>query len=263
MKRIKIKTKEEIEKMEIVGKLTAEVLEMIKKYVNIGITTEEIDKICHNYIINKQKAIPACLGYKGFPKSTCISVNDVVCHGIPSKNELKNGDIVNIDVSIIKNGYHGDASKMFLVGNVNKKYKKLCKSTRKSLYIALKLIKPGTKISKLGKHIQKYISKKKLSIVEEYCGHGIGKKFHESPQILHYNNNQQTVLKKGMAFTVEPMINFGNKEVYCCKDGWTIKTKDKSYSAQYEHTIVVTNTGCKILTIQKDEKIDKILINKK
>ncbi|WP_343154932.1 type I methionyl aminopeptidase [Buchnera aphidicola (Pseudoregma panicola)] len=264
MKKIKIKTKEEIEKMRISGRLTAKVLEMIKKYISIGITTEEIDKICHDYIINKQKAIPACLGYKGFPKSTCISVNNIVCHGIPNKYKLQNGDIVNIDVSVVKNGYHGDASKMFMVGKVNKKYKRLCKSARKSLYIALKLIKPGIKISKLGKNIQKYISKKKFSIVEEYCGHGIGKKFHENPQILHhYDKRQETIIEKGMAFTVEPMINFGNKEVYCCKDGWTVKTVDKSYSAQYEHTIIVTNSGCNILTFQKNEKINKILINKK
>ncbi|WP_343191923.1 type I methionyl aminopeptidase [Buchnera aphidicola] len=261
---VKIKTKEEIEKMKIAGKLTAEVLEMIKNYMHPGITTQEIDKICHDYIIHKQKAIPACLGYKGFPKSTCISINNVVCHGIPNKEKIKNGDIVNVDISVIKNGYHGDSSKMFIIGDVKKKYKDLCKSTKKSLYIAIRLIKPGIKISKIGENIQKYIFKKNFSIVEDYCGHGIGKKFHEDPQILHYKNNSQiTILKEGMTFTIEPMINFGKKEVYCCKDGWTVKTKDKSYSAQYEHTILVTKYGCKILTIRKEENINKILMNKK
>ncbi|WP_343189230.1 type I methionyl aminopeptidase [Buchnera aphidicola (Chaitoregma tattakana)] len=264
MEKIQIKDKEAIEKMEAAGKLTSEVLEMIELYIFPGITTEKIDKICHDYIIYEQKAIPACLGYKGFPKSTCISINNTVCHGIPNSTKLQDGDIVNVDVSVIKNGYHGDASKMFMVGSVNERNKKLCEATKNSLYIALKLIKPGIKISILGSSIQNYIFKKKLSIVEEYCGHGIGRKFHEEPQILHYKNeHQKTILKPGMTFTIEPMINLGKKEVYCCSDGWTIKTKDQSYSAQYEHTVLVTNNGCNILTIQKEENINKILINNK
>ncbi|WP_343188358.1 type I methionyl aminopeptidase [Buchnera aphidicola (Ceratoglyphina bambusae)] len=251
MKNIKIKNKKEIEKMKYVGKLTAKVLNMIENYIVPGITTEKIDKICHNYIINKQKAIPACLGYNGFPKSTCISINDTVCHGIPNNiDKLKDGDIVNIDISIIKNEYHGDSSRMFFVGNVKKKYIHLCKTTKKSMYKAIESIKPNISISTIGSKIEEYISKKKFSIVEEYCGHGIGKMFHEEPYVLHYKNkNTNIILKEGMTFTIEPMINYGKKEVYTCKDGWTVKTKDKSYSAQYEHTVLVTKKGCKILTL--------------
>ncbi|VFP88177.1 Methionine aminopeptidase [Buchnera aphidicola (Cinara piceae)] len=259
----KLKSKYDIKQMRISGKITANVLEMIKPYIVPDISTEDINKICHNFITLKKKAIPACLGYNNFPKSICISINDVVCHGIPNKNLfLKNGDIVNIDVSVIKNDYYTDASKMFFVGKVDKKNKLLCKTTRKSLYLSLACIKPENKINNIGKIIQKYIENKKFSVVKEYCGHGIGKKFHDFPHILHfYNKTNNIEIKEGMTFTVEPMVNTKSSYVKCMNDGWTVKTLDGGYSAQYEHTILVTNNGCEILTHQKKEKIPKILIN--
>ncbi|XBC39428.1 MAG: type I methionyl aminopeptidase [Buchnera aphidicola (Nurudea shiraii)] len=264
MTNISIKKNYEIEKMRKVGKLVAEVLEMIKNHIKPGISTGELDLICHKYMINHQKSKPACLGYNGFPKSICVSINNVVCHGIPSHNKkLKHGDIVNIDVAIIKNKYYGDASKMFFVGKPTKLGKLLCKVARKSLYLSLKVIKPGILLNEIGKTIQKHVENYHFSIVKEYCGHGIGTKFHEEPQILHYNHHsdKKIVLKPGMTFTVEPMINAGNCEVKCMDDGWTVKTKDASLSAQYEHTILVNEEGCEILTIQKGEKIPKILKN--
>ncbi|CAL4320547.1 Methionine aminopeptidase [Buchnera aphidicola (Thelaxes suberi)] len=264
MQNIIIKKKHEIQKMRLSGKLAANVLDMIEKYLQPLISTEEINNICYNYIINTQKAIPACLGYKGFPKSICISINDVVCHGIPNKTEIiKNGDIVNIDVAIIKDGYYGDTSRMFLIGNVDYMSKKLCNVTQNSLYQSLRIIQSGISLSEIGKSIQKYVEKNNFSIVKEYCGHGIGKSFHEEPHILHYDNkyNKNIILQEGMIFTIEPIINAGSAEVYCTNDHWTVKTKDKSRSAQYEHTVLVTKSGCEILTIQKYEKIEKILIN--
>lgn len=251
MTKISIKSSQEINKMRTAGKLTAEVLIMIQEHLIPGITTSEIDNICYNYIIKKQKAIPACLGYNGFPKSICTSINDVVCHGIPSNSQiLKNGDIINIDVSIIKNGYHCDASQMFFIGQIDNLARHLCNTTQKSLYKAINLVRPGTRLSEIGKVIQQYVENKKFSVVREYCGHGIGKLFHEPPQILHYNHDdKEFTLKKGMTFTIEPMINVGSKEIECMNDGWTVKTKDHSLSAQYEHTILVTNKGCEILTV--------------
>ncbi|WP_422667167.1 type I methionyl aminopeptidase [Buchnera aphidicola] len=259
-----IKTESEIEKMKISGKLAAEVLEMIENYIKPDISTEEINNICHDYIVYKQKAIPACLGYHGFPKSICISVNDVVCHGIPkSQKILKEGDIVNIDVTVIKNNYHGDTSKMFFVGKVSILAKRLCQITRESLYKALNIVHPGIPLYKIGETIQNYVEKNNFSVVKEYCGHGIGYNFHEQPHILHYKNiKNNMIIQKGMIFTIEPMINAGHADVKCMKDGWTVKTKDRSLSAQYEHTILVTHNGCNILTWQKDEKIRSTLINK-
>ncbi|VFP83637.1 type I methionyl aminopeptidase [Buchnera aphidicola] len=258
-----LKNEYDLQQIRISGKITANVLEMIKPYIIPDISTKDIDDICHNYIINVKKAIPACLGYNNFPKSICISVNDVVCHGIPNKKLfLKNGDIVNIDVSVIKNNYYTDASKMFLVGSVNKKNKLLCQITRNSLYLSLKCIKHGAKINKIGQIIQKYVEKNKFSVVKEYCGHGIGKNFHELPYILHfYNKNDHTIMQKGMVFTIEPMVNEKSSSIKCMKDGWTVKTQDGGLSSQYEHTIVVTSTGCEIITHQKNEKIPKIFIN--
>lgn len=264
MTNIPIKNKNEIKKMRIAGKLAAEVLEMIKHHVKPGISTEELNYICHNFIVHQQKAKPACLGYKGFPKSVCISVNDVVCHGIPNKNEiLKNGDIVNIDVTIIKEKYFGDTSKMFFVGEPTKIGKRICEIAQKSLYIALHLIKPGVSLNILGYNIQNFVEKNNFSIVREYCGHGIGSNFHEEPQVLHhcYYDNNHIILQPGMIFTVEPMINVGSHEIICMNDGWTIKTKDHSLSAQYEHTILVNKQGCEILTLQKEECIPQLLIN--
>ncbi|QCI24315.1 type I methionyl aminopeptidase [Buchnera aphidicola (Muscaphis stroyani)] len=259
-----IKTESEIEKMRISGKLAAEVLEMIEKHIQPNINTEQINDICHNYITNKQHAKSACLGYKGFPKSICISVNDVVCHGIPNKNQiLKEGDIVNVDITIVKNGYHGDVSKMFHVGKTSILSQRLCKVAQESLYKSLFIIKPKIRLNKIGEIIQKNVEKNNFSIVREYCGHGIGLNFHEEPHVLHYKNQENNIiLKKGMIFTIEPMINAGNSQVKCLNDGWTVKTKDHSLSAQYEHTVLVTKYGCDILTWQKNEKICKSLVNK-
>ncbi|HMI76900.1 MAG TPA: type I methionyl aminopeptidase [Buchnera sp. (in: enterobacteria)] len=260
-----IKNNEEINKIRIAGKLAAEVLDMIEDYIEPNITTEDLNQICHNYIINKQKATPACLGYNGYPKSICTSVNDIVCHGIPNaQKKLKKGDIINIDVTIIKDGYHGDTSTMFYVGNPSILSKRLCNVAQNSLYLALRLIKPGIPLRILGESIEKYVKCKNFSVVHEYCGHGIGKLFHEEPQVLHYNetnNHQNIILQTGMIFTVEPMVNAGKRYVRCMKDRWTIKTKDHSLSAQYEHTILVTQYGCEILTLQKKEDITSILIN--
>ncbi|AEH39734.1 methionine aminopeptidase [Buchnera aphidicola (Cinara tujafilina)] len=261
--KISLKNKKEIEYMRISGKITANVLEMIKHHIKPFISTDEINQICHDYITKKKKAIPACLGYHKFPKSICISVNDVVCHGIPNKNIfLMEGDIVNIDVAVIKNNYYSDASKMFYVGKINEQKKLLCNMAKNCLYESLKYVKPGVPISGIGKVIQNYIKKSNFSIVREYCGHGIGKNFHELPQVLHYENTENDIiLKSGMTFTIEPMINEKSPDVYCSKDGWTIKTRDKGLSAQYEHTILITNNGCEILTIQNNENIPKIFIN--
>ncbi|CAL4320036.1 type I methionyl aminopeptidase [Buchnera aphidicola] len=252
--KITIHTQKDIKKMILVGQLTAEVLKMIKHYIKPNVSTNYLNNICHNYIVKKQKAIPAALGYNGFPKSVCISVNDEVCHGIPSDLKiLKEGDIINIDVSIIKNKYYGDSSKMFSVGKISKKSKKICKVAKKSLYKAIQILKPGLNINYIGKTIQKYVEKKKFSIVREYCGHGIGKNFHMPPYILHYFDKKEKnlLLKKGMIFTIEPMINQGKQYVYQEDDGWTIKTKDKSISAQYEHTVLITKKKYKILTSRK------------
>ncbi|HET9678646.1 MAG TPA: type I methionyl aminopeptidase [Buchnera sp. (in: enterobacteria)] len=262
--KINIKNKEEIEKIKISSKLASEVLDMISEYMIENINLEKINKICHEYITEKQNAIPACLGYLGYPKSICISVNDVVCHGIPNKKQyLKEGDIVNVDVTVLKNGYYGDTSKMFSIGKINKTAKKLCQTTKKSLYLTFKKIKPGVPINIIGKIIEKETEKHGFSIVKEYCGHGIGKNFHEEPQILHYyNKNQNEPLQENMIFTIEPMINAGKSYVKLMKDNWTVKTQDKSLSAQYEHTILVTKNGCKILTKRKTEKIPYEFNNK-
>lgn len=253
---ISIKSKKDIQKMRIAGRLAANILEMIEQYMYPGISTEELDQICHQYMKN-QKSTSACLGYHGFPKSICTSINDVVCHGIPSNtNILKTGDIINVDISIIKNGFYADTSKMFIIGKTTKIAKTLCEVTQKSLYLAIKKIKPGIPLRTIGKTIQKCIEKHKFSIVREYCGHGIGKNLHEEPQILHYNSEDYGIkLKKGMAFTIEPMINAGKHSIIIMEDNWTVKTKDHSLSAQYEHTVVVTNDGCEILTLRKEESI--------
>lgn len=258
-----IKTPQEIEKMRLAGRLAANVLEMIEPYVKAGTSTGEIDRRCHDYIVDTQRAIPACLGYRGFPKSVCISLNDVVCHGIPSDDKLlKSGDIVNIDVTVIKDGYHGDTSKMFFVGTPSIQAKRLCETTQESLYLALRLVKPGLRLRVLGQEIQKYVEGKNFSVVRDYCGHGIGMLFHEEPQILHYDaDDRGVVLQKGMTFTIEPMVNVGNCHVRSMRDGWTVKTKDHSLSAQYEHTVAVIEGGCEILTRRQDENIPAVLLN--
>lgn len=258
---IYIKTPEEIAKMRISGKLASKVLEIIQPYVKEGVSTNELNQICHQYITKIQKATPAPLGYQGFPKSVCISINNEVCHGIPNdKKKLQQGDIVNIDVTIIKNGWHGDTSKMFIVGKTNIIAKKLCDTAKESLNLAINIIKPGIRLYKIGKIIQNYVEKKNFSIVREYCGHGIGKHFHESPQILHYKaDDGGIILKEGMTITIEPMINIGNYQTYVAQDGWTVKTKDNSLSAQYEHTIAVTANGCEILTLRSDDILTRFI----
>lgn len=253
---VQIKTPEEIEKMRIAGHLAAEVLEMIGPYVEQGITTDELDKICHEYIVNQQQAIPAPLNYNGFPKSICTSVNQVVCHGIPSdKKTLKNGDIINIDVTVIKDGYHGDTSKMFYVGEVAEHAKKLCFITQECLYKAIDILKPGTYLGDIGHIISKHAHSHHFSVVEEYCGHGIGKVFHEEPQVLHYGKPGTGLqIEEGMIFTVEPMINAGKKYTKLNKkDGWTVTTKDGRLSAQWEHTLLITANGCDVLTKRSEE----------
>lgn len=261
---ISIKTKEEIKKMRNVCRLAAEVLEFIEPYVIPGISTAELDKICHDYITKEQNAIPACLNYHGFPKSICTSINDVICHGIPNNNDiLKNTDIINIDVAVLKDGFYGDVSRMFIMKDVACLAKKLCDITKQVLYKVLRIIKPGIYLNKIGKSIQKFIEKNNFSVVREYCGHGIGKRFHEDPQVLHYDSyDNSIILKEGMIFTIEPMINSGERYVKKMDDGWTVKTKDKSLSAQYEHTILVNKTGCEILTLRKEEPfISSVLVN--
>lgn len=258
---ISIKTPEEIEKMRVAGRLAAEVLEMIAEHVVPGVSTAELDRLCDDHIVNKQHAVSACLGYHGFPKSVCISVNEVVCHGIPSDDKiLKDGDIVNIDVTVIKDDYHGDTSTMFIVGKPTIQGERLCRVTQESLYLALRMVKPGIRLRTLGREIQKFVEAQDFSVVREYCGHGIGKGFHEEPQVLHYDaDDGGVVLQPGMAFTIEPMVNAGDYRIRSMKDGWTVKTKDRSLSAQYEHTIVVTENGCEIMTLRKDDTIPAVL----
>jgi methionyl aminopeptidase len=249
-----IKTESEIEKMRIAGKLAADVLEIIAPYVVPGVTTDELNKICHDYIVDVQKAIPAPLNYHGFPKSICTSINQQVCHGIPSEKKLKSGDIVNIDITIIKDDYHGDTSKMFCVGDVSPHAKRLIKITQEAMFLGIEQVKPGATLGDIGHAIQKYAEANRYSVVREFCGHGIGKKFHEEPQVLHYGRaGEGEVLEAGMILTIEPMINLGKRHVKVLADGWTAVTKDRSLSAQWEHTILVTNDGFEILTLRQEE----------
>lgn len=253
---IKIKTPEEIEKMRVAGRLAAEVLEMIAPHVVAGITTDEINRICHDYIVNEQKAIPAPLNYHGFPKSICTSVNHVVCHGIPGDKKLKKGDIVNVDITVIKDGFHGDTSQMFYIGKPSIKAKRLVEIARESLIRGIQIVKPGAQLGDIGHAVQSYAESQNCSVVREYCGHGIGTEFHEDPQVLHYGNPGTGVeLKPGMTFTIEPMINDGKAHVTLMRDGWTVITKDRSLSAQWEHTILVTEDGYEILTLREGENI--------
>lgn len=252
----KAKTPDEIAKMRVAGRLAAEVLEMIGERVVPGVSTGELDKVCHDHIVNQQKAVPACLNYKGFPKSICTSVNQVVCHGIPNDNKtLKNGDIINIDVTVIKDGYHGDTSKMFIVGKAAPHADRLINITQESLYKAIEIVRPGTRLGDIGHVIQTYAESNYYSVVREYCGHGIGKVFHEEPQVLHYGRAGTGMeLKEGMTFTIEPMLNAGKRHTKLSKkDGWTVETRDGRLSAQWEHTIAVTASGCEVLTARSEE----------
>lgn len=256
---VSIKSPEEIAAMRIAGRLAADVLEMIVPHVRAGVSTGELDRICHDYIVNVQNAIPAPLNYNGFPKSICTSVNEVICHGIPSdKKILKDGDILNIDVTVIKDGWHGDTNRMFYIGDVPEHAKRLCEVTQECMYKAIDMVKPGCTLSDIGKAIAKHARAKHYSVVEEYCGHGIGLVFHEDPQVLHYgegyNRRNDLTLAEGMTFTIEPMINAGKKHTKLnTKDGWTVTTKDRRLSAQWEHTMAVTANGVEVLTARPDE----------
>ncbi|VAW61709.1 Methionine aminopeptidase [hydrothermal vent metagenome] len=254
---ILIKTADEIEKMRIAGRLAAEVLEMIEPHVKPGVTTNTLDQICHDYIVNEQKAIPAPLNYHGFPKSICTSLNFQVCHGIPCDKKLKNGDIINIDITVIKDEYHGDTSMMFYVGDPSIKGKRVSEVSRACMIEAIKRVKPGATLGDIGAVIQNYAEPRGFSVVREYCGHGIGRGFHEDPQVMHYGEaGTGAVLEQGMIFTIEPMINIGKRQVKVLKDNWTVVSKDHSLSAQWEHTILVTADGYEVLTLRQGETID-------
>jgi methionyl aminopeptidase len=253
---ITIKTAEDIEKLRIAGRLAGEVLDYIEPFIKPGVTTAEIDKLCHDYMVEVQGCIPAPLnyappGYAPYPKSTCTSVNHQVCHGVPNERPLKKGDIVNLDITTIKDGWHGDTSRMFIVGNESTILaKRLCLVTLECLWIGIAQVRPGAHLGDIGAAIQRHAEKNGFSVVREFCGHGIGRKFHEEPQVLHYGKaGTGPVLEPGMVFTIEPMINAGKAAISELPDGWTIVTKDRSLSAQWEHTIVVTETGCEVLTL--------------
>ncbi|MEK9655779.1 MAG: type I methionyl aminopeptidase [Halieaceae bacterium] len=258
MNSAKPKTESELDGMRLAGRLAAEVLEMIAPQVVVGMTTGEIDRICHDYIVNVQKAVPAPLNYKGFPKSICTSVNEVICHGIPSDTKkLRSGDIINIDVTVIKDGWHGDTSIMLGIGDVAAHANRLMRVTQECLYKALALVKPGATLGDLGAVIQQHAEANYYSVVREYCGHGIGQVFHEEPQVLHYGRAGTGLkLEPGMTFTVEPMINAGKRYTKLnAHDGWTVTTRDGRLSAQWEHTIGVTESGCEVFTRRRDEAL--------
>jgi methionyl aminopeptidase len=251
-----IKTPEEVEKMRIAGRLAADVLHMIGPSVHDGVTTEELDRICHDYIVNYQQAIPAPLNYRGFPKSICTSVNHVVCHGIPSQKRLKRGDVVNIDVTVIKNGYHGDTSRMFFVGEPPIIARRVCTIAYECMCIGITMVRPGIRLGDIGYAIQQHAETNNCSIVREYCGHGIGRRFHEDPQVLHYGKpGQGEELIPGMTFTIEPMVNAGKRYTKLLPDGWTVITKDHSISAQWEHTVLVTETDFEVLTLRPGDAL--------
>ncbi len=241
--------------MRVAGALASSVLTMIEPRVKAGITTDELDRICHEYIIDKLDAIPAPLNYRGFPKSICTSINHVVCHGIPGNKRLKNGDIINIDITVIKEDYHGDTSKMFCVGQPSVRARRLVDTTYECLLLGIDMVRPGTRLGDIGHAIQSYAEARQFSVVQEYCGHGIGRQFHEDPQVLHYGlPGTGVALEAGMTITIEPMINAGKRHVKLLPDNWTVVTKDHSLSAQWEHTILVTEDGHEVLTRRPEEK---------
>jgi methionyl aminopeptidase len=247
---VTIKTPEEQDKMRVAGRLAADVLDMIGDHVRPGITTEEIDHICHEYITEVQGAVPAPLNYRGFPKSVCTSVNHVVCHGIPGERRLKSGDAVNIDVTVIKDGFHGDTSRMFFVGKPGVQAQRLAQVAFDGMWLGIEELAPGKHLGDVGAAIQEFVEKNRFSIVREYCGHGIGRAFHEDPQVLHYGQRGTGMeLKAGMTLTVEPMVNAGKRYVKLLPDGWTVVTKDHSLSAQWEHTVLITDSGYEVLTL--------------
>jgi len=244
-----LKSPEEIEKMRVAGRLAGQVLRMIAPHVQPGITTAELDRICHEYITEEQDAIPAPLNYRGFPKSICTSVNHVVCHGIPGDKVLKDGDIINIDITVLKDGWHGDTSKMFQVGTPTIRGQRIADIAHQAMVRGIEMVRPGIRLGDIGDAIQSYAQGESCSVVREYCGHGIGRGFHEEPQVLHYGKpGQGELLVPGMVFTIEPMINLGKRETRLLPDGWTVITRDRSLSAQWEHTIAVTGDGHDVLT---------------
>jgi len=245
---VRIKTPEEIEAMKPACQLAANTLIMIEEHIRPGISTDDINDIVHDYTV-KHGAVPAPLNYRGFPKSVCTSVNHVVCHGIPGEKKLKNGDIINVDVTSILNGWHGDTSKTFFVGEPKPRAKKVTEIAKKALEIGISVTKPGATLGDIGHAIQSFVEGEKCSVVREYCGHGIGQVFHEDPQVLHYGKpGEGMVLKAGMVFTIEPMVNIGKAGIKLLNDGWTVVTRDKSLSAQFEHTLALHEYGVEILT---------------
>ncbi len=252
---INLKSQQEIDCMRTAGQLAAEVLDVVTPFVVPGVSTEELDKICFDHITEVQKAVPANVGYRGYEKTICASVNQVICHGIPSANKiLKDGDIINIDVTVLKDGWHGDTSKMFLVGKTQPHNERLVKVTQECLYKAIEVVRPGARLGDIGAVIQQHAEQNHYSVVEDYCGHGIGKVYHDEPQVLHYGKfGTGLELKAGMCFTIEPMINQGKKHTKLLSDGWTVETKDGRNSAQWEHTIAVTEQGFEVLTQRSEE----------
>tara|TARA_B100000035_G_scaffold313744_1_gene328158 strand:- start:7795 stop:8589 length:795 start_codon:yes stop_codon:yes gene_type:complete len=254
---VSIKNEDDIRKMRVAGKLAAEVLDFITPHVQPGVTTEEIDRLCHNYMVNVQDTVPAPLNYAPpghvpYPKSICTSINNQICHGIPSDKVLKKGDVVNIDITVIKEGYHGDTSRMFYVGEPSIQAKRLCEITYQSMWKGIREVRPGARLGDIGFSIQQFAESHGFSIVREFCGHGIGKVFHEEPQVLHYGKKGTGfLLEEGMTFTIEPMVNAGKKDIRMMPDGWTVVTKDRSLSAQWEHTILVTKDGYEVLTVSE------------
>ena len=251
---ISLKSADEIEKMRVAGALASSVLTMIEPHVKAGVTTAELDRICHEFITGELDAIPAPLNYRGFPKSICTSINHVVCHGIPGNKRLKNGDIVNIDITVIKDEFHGDTSKMFCVGKPSVRARRLIETTYECMLLGIRMVKPGARLGDIGHAIQSYAESRRFTVVQEYCGHGIGRNFHEDPQVLHYGiPGTGLALEPGMTFTIEPMINAGKRYVKLLPDNWTVVTKDHSLSAQWEHTILVTGDGFEVLTRRPEE----------
>jgi methionyl aminopeptidase len=247
---VTIKTADEQKKMRVACRLAADVLDMIGEHVLPGVTTEELDRICYDYIVNVQQAIPANVNYRGFPKTICASVNHVVCHGIPSDKRLRAGDILNIDVTVIRDGFHGDTSRMYFVGKPPAHAQHLSETCHEAMWRGIEVVRAGVHLGDIGHAIQSFVEERNFSVVREYCGHGIGRVYHEDPQVLHYGEPGTGIaLKAGMTFTVEPMVNAGRRHVRLLPDGWTVITKDHSLSAQWEHTVLVTDTGFEVLTL--------------